>query len=320
MSQNVYGDNTIHRPWVCDGVTRLIGATPLVRMHGLSRIVPEATVYGKLEYLNPGFSIKDRTALGLILDAERSGLLQPGCAIVESTSGNMGHALAMICAARGYRFICIIDPKTPAVNRKICEAFGAEIVVVDQPDERGGYQENRIRKAKEIAAKSTNCINLDQYSNHASWQAHQVTGFEVYGAMGGALHAVVGSVSTGGHIVGISMFLKDRNPNIQIIAVEPEGSAVFGGAFRPYRTNGAGLSFRPENYDAKYIDHELQFSDDEAFEMARRVARQEGLLLGGSSGGVLAVTERLVRERVIKGNIVAILPDSGIKYLDALTE
>jgi 2,3-diaminopropionate biosynthesis protein SbnA len=303
---------------VCDSITELIGNTPLVRMRHLSSLVTGATIYGKPEYLNPGLSIKDRTAIGLIEDAERSGRLKPGGTIVESTSGNMGHALAMICAARGYRFVCVIDPKTPAANRKVCEAFGAQVVLVDQTDEDGGYQKNRIRRAQEIAASLKNCINLDQYGNHASWDAHAATGFEILAALAGEVDVVVASVSTGGHITGIARYLKRVKPSVMIVAVEPEGSVVFGGRYRPYRTNGAGLSFRPMNYDRSFIDCEARFTDDAAFAMARKIAREEGILLGASSGGVLAVTERLLRDRAIGGNIVTILPDGGLKYLDTV--
>lgn len=303
---------------VCESVLETIGDTPLVRLQRLSNLTPNAVVYGKLEYLNPGFSIKDRTALGLILDAERSGKLKPGDSIVESTSGNMGHALAMLCAARGYHFICLVDVKTPSANRKICEAFGAEVIVVDQPDETGGYQKQRIRKAQQIATERKNCLNLDQYANEAARDAHHLTGREIDRALGGAVDAVVASVSTGGHITGIAAYFRRVERAVKIVAVEPEGSSIFGGKFRPFRTNGAGLSFRPKNYDPPKIDHELRFTDEEAFAMARRVAREEGILLGGSSGGVLAVTERLIREGALEGNIVAVLPDSGLKYLDVV--
>lgn len=302
----------------CESITDLIGHTPLVRMRHLSSIMTGVAVYGKPEYLNPGLSIKDRTAIGLVDDAERSGRLKPGGAIVESTSGNMGHALAMICAARGYRFICIIDPKTPLANRKICEAFGAEVVVVEDADEDGSYQKNRIKKAQEIAASLRDCINLDQYGNHAAWDAHAGTGFEILAALAGSVSAVVASVSTGGHVTGIARYLKGVKSDIRIVAVEPEGSVIFGGRYRPFRTNGAGLSFQPLNYDRSVIDIEARFTDDEAFATARQVARDEGILLGGSSGGVLVVTERLIKSGQLAGNVVAILPDGGFKYLDTI--
>ena len=302
----------------CDSITDLIGHTPLVRMRHLSSIKAGVAVYGKPEYLNPGLSIKDRTAIGLVNDAERSGRLKPGGTIVESTSGNMGHALAMICAARGYRFICVVDPKTPATNRKVCEAFGAKVVLVDQPDEDGSFQKNRIKKVHEIVASLEDCINLDQYGNHAAWDAHAATGFEILAALAGSVDAVVASVSTGGHVTGIARYLKRVRPDIVIVAVEPEGSVIFGGEYRPFRTNGAGLSFQPLNYDPSMTDIQARFTDDEAFAMARRVAREEGILLGGSSGGVLAVTEGLLKSGKLEGNVVAILPDSGFKYLDTI--
>jgi cysteine synthase len=302
----------------CDSITDLIGHTPLVRMRHLSSIKAGVVVYGKPEYLNPGLSIKDRTAIGLVDDAERSGRLKPGGTIVESTSGNMGHALAMISAARGYHFICIVDPKTPATNRKVCEAFGAEVVVVDEPDEDGSYQKTRVKKAKEIEATLPDCINLDQYGNHAAWDAHAATGFEILAALAGTVSAVVASVSTGGHITGIARYLKGVKSDIVIVAVEPEGSVILGGRYHPFRTNGAGLSFRPLNYDCSVVDIEAKFTDEEAFATARRVAREEGILLGGSSGGVLAVTERMIKSGKLGGNVVAILPDGGFKYLDTI--
>ncbi|XYH94695.1 PLP-dependent cysteine synthase family protein [Sorangium sp. So ce1128] len=318
MSRAEYHRNDRVQIGTCGSIVETIGNTPLVRLRRLSSITTKASVYGKMEYLNPGFSIKDRTALGLIQDAERAGKLKPGDSVVESTSGNMGHALAMLCAARGYRFICIVDVKTPPSNRKICEAFGAEVIVIDQPDESGGYQKARIRKAQEIASARKNCINLDQYGNQAARDAHHPTGREIDLALGGAVDAIIASVSTGGHITGVASYFKKIKREIKVIAVEPEGSAIFGGSFRPFRTNGAGLSFRPGNYDPPMVARELRFSDEEAFAMARRVAREEGILLGGSSGGVLAVAERLIRDGSLQGNIVAVLPDSGLKYLDVV--
>lgn len=297
----------------------LIGYTPIIQLYE-NFDNKGSNIFGKLEYFNPSLSIKDRTALGLILDAENKGIISKGDTIVESTSGNLGQSLAMICASRGYRLICIVDPKTPTINISIFKAFGAEVVFVDSPDEKGSYQENRINMAKKISLKNRNTVNLDQYSNESAIDYHDITtGVEIYRQTNKKLNWIVAAASTGGHVSGIARFLKSQNESIGVVATEPEGSVIFGKSeYHTFKTNGAGLSFKPKNYKNEYIDIERKFTDDDAFEKCRELSINRGIFLGASSGGVVSVAENLCRENSISGNIVCILPDYGLKYIDSV--
>jgi 2,3-diaminopropionate biosynthesis protein SbnA len=300
-------------------IDELVGQTPLIRLNCVSDDARGVNILGKLELINPGYSVKDRSALYMIERARAEHRLREGSTIVESSSGNMGHALAMLCAAYKYRFICVLDPKTPKSNVRLVKAFGGMVEMVTTPDETGGYQKKRIALAKSIAQQIPNCVNLDQYSNPAAIEAHfEHTGPEIYRQTGQAIDVLVGAASTGSHLSGTAKYLKSVNPAIRVIAVEPKGSVIFGGEYKPFLQNGSGLSFRPNNVLMDHIDEVMKVSDLDAFSACRQIARQEGLLLGGSSGSVIHAAR--VHAASAKGpcNIVVILPDGGLKYLDTI--
>lgn len=255
-----------------NSILETIGNTPLVRLPALSSDKYNINVFGKVEYCNPGFSIKDRAALKMIEMLEKSSDIKFGDTIVESTSGNTGHSLAMICAQKGYKLVCIVDPKTPNSNILIYKAFGAGVVVVEKTDKNGSYQKNRIAKAKELSIKN-GWINLDQYSNPGCWLAnYEHTGKEIYDDLNGKVDVLVSCVSTGGHLSGIAKFLvENAKKKLLVVAVEPIGSVIFGGTPKPFKINGAGLSFVPNNYLSKYVDIEIKCSDDDAFNMCRHI-------------------------------------------------
>lgn len=302
---------------ILDDVTQAIGNTPIVRLKGLEH-GGEGLIYGKLECMNPFYSVKDRTALYLIRAAERDGSLRPGDRVVASTSGNLGHSLAAICAILGYELTCVIDSKAPPINIAILRAMGAEFEYVDTPDASGNLQRPRIARARELGQRE-GYVNLDQYEDPDTAKAHYVsTGPEIYEQMGEHLDVLVGCVGTGGHLCGTSRYLKERLPNLVTIAVEPVGSVIFGGCYKPTKQNGVGLSFTPGNYDPEVVDHEWKCSDELAFSTIRAIARTDGLLLGGSSGGVLAMAARYAGEATEPLNILCLLPDGGLKYVNQL--
>ncbi|MDM0116490.1 cysteine synthase family protein [Variovorax sp. J22R133] len=302
-----------------NSVAELIGHTPMMHLKSLSDPARRIAVYGKLEFRNPGGSVKDRSAMQLLAQARRDHGLVPGWSIVESTSGNMGHALAMLCAVHGYNFICILDPKTPRANVNIVRAFGGRVEMVEHPDEQGGFQKKRIALAKAIAARTPRCINLDQYNNPAAIDAHHYgTGPEIHDQLCGAVDVLVGSVSTGSHLSGVARYLKERDPSVHVVGVEPQGSVVFGGQFKPFLQNGIGLSYKPGNIREELIDEVIKVSDRDAFLGCRRLARDESLLMGGSSGSVIAATRQFLQKQDGPCNVVLVLADSGLKYLDTV--
>lgn len=300
-------------------VPDLIGNTPMVRLNSLCDDDRGLQVFGKLESLNPGYSVKDRSARGLLEQARLDHDLRPGMTIVESSSGNMGHALAMLCAIYGYRFICVLDPKTPRSNVALIKAYGGHVNMVETPDATGSFQKPRIETAKRLAREIADCVNLDQYNNPAAVEAHyHSTGPEILAQTEGKIDVLVGSASTGSHLSGTAKFLKQQVPNIRVIGAEPIGSVVFGGTFKPFLQNGIGLSFKPGNVHEQYIDIVERIADQDAFNMCRRLARRDGLLLGGSSGAVAHAAS--LHLQAVQGpcNVVVILPDGGLKYLDTI--
>lgn len=300
-------------------IDQLIGKTPLIRLSHISDTSKGIDVFGKMEALNPGYSVKDRSALQLLEQAKADYNLKPGATIVESSSGNMGHALAMLCAVNRFRFICVLDPKTPKANISLIRAFGGTVTIVDKPCDNGGYQQRRIATARAIADALPNCINLDQYNNPAAVNAHVLhTGPEIMEQTGGDIDVFIGSVSTGSHLSGIAKYLKSKNPAIRVVAVEPVGSAIFGGQFKPFLQNGLGLSFKPGNIWAEYVDEVVKVSDRDAFTACRSCAISEGLLLGGSSGAIISATTAYVARASRPQKIVALLPDGGLKYLETI--
>ncbi|MDI6711587.1 MAG: cysteine synthase family protein [Bacillota bacterium] len=300
-------------------ILQLIGKTPIIRLQSVGKTL-DSIIYAKVESYNPGGSLKDRPALYMIEQAEQEGILGPGYTIIESSSGNMGVSLALIGGVKGYRVICVVDPKTPEHSVLAMKAFGAEIVMVDTPDASGSYQKNRIARVRDIAKTIRNSFVPNQYSNPNNPLSHsKTTAREIINDLHGNIDFLVSSVSTGGHITGIATTLKRELPHVKIIGVEPEGSVVFGGEAKPYLQTGTGLSFVPDNINLSLVDDHFKVSDNDAFSMTKRLMREEGLMVGISSGAVVHVALKVAGMNS-KKSIVCILPDDGEKYLKNLLE
>lgn len=302
---------------VADDVLSLIGNTPMVRLDRLYSDSP-ALVLGKLEAANPGGSIKDRVGVSLIDAAERDGLLVPGGHIVEPTSGNTGVGLAMVAARRGYRCTFTVPDKVAPEKIALLRAYGAEVRVcptnVAADDPRSYYS-----VAQAVAQADPKAFRPDQYSNPANPLAHiQGTGPEIWEQTAGRVTHVIAGAGTGGTLGGIGRYLKDRNPSIVMVAADPVGSVYSGGNGEPYLVEGIGEDFWPGNWDAQIVDEVLEIADDESFAWARRAARVEGLLLGGSCGAALAAAGRVAARAQAGDVIVVVLPDGGRGYLSKL--
>ncbi|MGY1459939.1 cysteine synthase A [Bacillus toyonensis] len=296
---------------VAQSVSELIGKTPIVK---LNRIVESdsADVYLKLEFMNPGSSVKDRIALAMIEDAEKKGLLKEGDTIIEPTSGNTGIGLAMVAAAKGYKAILVM-PETMSIERRnLLRAYGAELVLTPGPEGMGGA----IRKATELA-KEHGYFIPQQFQNQSNPAIHRLTtGPEIVEQMGDQLDAFIAGIGTGGTITGAGEVLKEAYKDIKIYAVEPADSPVLsGGKPGPHKIQGIGAGFIPETLDVKVYDEIIQVKTEQAFEYARRVAKEEGILVGISSGAVIyAATE--VAKKLGKGKkVLVIIPSNGERYL-----
>ncbi|ACU54262.1 cysteine synthase A [Acidimicrobium ferrooxidans DSM 10331] len=298
---------------IAEDVTKLVGNTPLVR---LNRVIDGAgaTVVAKLEFYNPANSVKDRIGVAMIDAAEREGRLKPGSTIVEPTSGNTGIALAMVAAARGYRCILTMPETMSRERRMLLRAFGAELVLTPGPEGMGGA----IARAEQLVKEHPDYVMLQQFENPANPAIHRATtAEELWRDTDGAIDVVVGGVGTGGTISGIGQALKPRRPSLQLIAVEPAASPVLsGGQKGPHPIQGIGAGFVPGTYDATVVDEVVQVTNDEAFEMARRMAREEGLLVGISSGAAVAAARRVAQRPESAGKLIAvIIPSFGERYL-----
>lgn len=292
-------------------IDRFIGRTPLVR---LERVVePDmAEVWVKVEGMNPGGSIKDRTALAMIVDAERRGLLKPGGTIVEPTSGNTGIGLAQVASARGYRLVLCLPAQMSEERKATLRAYGAELVLTDP--------ERRMLAAIEEAERirdTTGAFLPNQFSNPANPRVHyETTGPEVWEGMEGRVDAFVYGTGTGGTISGVGRYLKERNPEVRVHAVEPGRSAVLHGEERgQHQFQGMGPGFVPPNLDRSVIDGLIKAWEEDAFPVARRLAREEGLFVGMSSGAIVWAALRVARELGPGKRVVTIAPDSGARYL-----
>ncbi|PFN20930.1 cysteine synthase A [Bacillus cereus] len=296
---------------VAQSVSELIGKTPIVK---LNRIVESdsADIYLKLEFMNPGSSVKDRIALAMIEDAEKNGLLKEGDTIIEPTSGNTGIGLAMVAAAKGYNAILVM-PETMSIERRnLLRAYGAELVLTSGPEGMGGA----IRKATELA-KEHGYFIPQQFKNQSNPEIHRLTtGPEIIEQMGDQLDAFIAGIGTGGTITGAGEVLKEAYKDIKIYAVEPADSPVLsGGKPGPHKIQGIGAGFVPETLDVEVYDEIIQVKTEQAFEYARRVAKEEGILVGISSGAVIyAATE--VAKKLGKGKkVLVIIPSNGERYL-----
>ena len=267
-----------------------------------------------MEYFNPGGSIKDRVAFSMIEDAERKGILKPGATIIEPTSGNTGVGEALVAAVKGYKLILTM-PETMSVERRnLVKAYGAEVKLTSGAEGMPGA----IKAAEELRASIPGAVILGQFVNPANPQIHyQTTGPEIWEDTDGTVDIVVGGVGTGGTISGIGEYLKEKNPNIKIVAVEPASSPVLnGGKSGPHKIQGIGAGFVPDTYDASVIDEVLDIENDDAIRSGRQLAQQEGLLVGISSGAAAYAATILAKRPENKGKkIVAILPDTGERYL-----
>lgn len=296
-------------------ITDFIGHTPLVELSKYSKLHgAETPIIAKVEYFNPGGSIKDRVAFSMIEDAERKGILKPGATIIEPTSGNTGVGEALVAAVKGYKLILTM-PETMSVERRnLVKAYGAEVRLTSGADGMPGA----IKAAEELRASIPGAVILGQFVNPANPQIHyQTTGPEIWEDTDGTVDIVVGGVGTGGTISGIGEYLKEKNPNIKIVAVEPASSPVLnGGKSGPHKIQGIGAGFVPDTYDASVIDEVLDIENDDAIRSGRQLAQQEGLLVGISSGAAAYAATILAKRPENKGKkIVAILPDTGERYL-----
>lgn len=296
---------------VYESALDLIGETPILHLRSFDR-TGAASVYAKLENMNPGGSVKDRTALGMIQDAEKRGLLQPGATIVEPTAGNTGIGLALIGALRGYRVVLVVPEKYSREKKQIMLALGATLVIT--PTEEG--MPGAMNRAREIAAATPGAFVPQQFENRANPEVHyRTTAREIWHQMQGRIDALVLGAGTGGTFSGVVRYVKERNPGVRAILVESEGSVLGGGQSAPHRVEGIGNSFVPKTLDRDLVDEVVAVTDLDAFATAAQLARREGLLVGGSSGAVAFAAAR-VAERLGAGRrVVTLFTDIAERYL-----
>ena len=292
-----------------ESMQALIGQTPLVR---LSNIVKQegVRVFAKLELWNPSGSVKDRTGLYMVNDAEARGILKPGGTIVEATAGNTGLGIAFAALNRGYRIIFVVPTKFSAEKQALMRALGAE--VVNTPREKGML--GAVEKAEEIKAAIPGSVSLEQFKNQSNPLAHyETTGREIWEALDGQIDYVVAGAGSGGTYTGILRYLKERNPQIRGILADPVGSTMGGGEHSDYNIEGIGNDFIAETMDMSLVDGVVKVTDSEAFSAARQLARTEGIIAGSSSGAAMAAVTKLLPQ-IAGGNVVTVFPDRGDRY------
>ncbi|AQS53368.1 O-acetylserine sulfhydrylase [Jeotgalibaca dankookensis] len=300
---------------IYDSADQLIGKTPLLELTRLKENLNlKGTILAKLEYFNPGGSVKDRIAKGMIDDAEAKGFLKPGGLVIEPTSGNTGIGLASVAAARGYRAILVMPETMSFERRKIMKSYGAELVLT--PGDQGIT--GSINKAKELVKEHDNAFMPDQFSNPANPKVHyDTTGPEIWEDTDGTVAIFVAGIGTGGTISGTGKYLKEKNPDIQIIGVEPATSPILSkGEKGPHKIQGIGTGFVPQTLNTDIYDEVLTVTDQEAYDMARQVGQEEGILIGISSGAALSAAIEVAKRPENDGKrIVVLLPDNGERYL-----
>lgn len=299
-------------------LTELIGNTPLLELDKFSKSQGiEVPIIAKVEFFNPGGSVKDRVALAMIEDAERKGLLKPGATIIEPTSGNTGVGLALVSAVKGYRLVLTM-PETMSVERRnLVRAYGAEVILTSGAAGMAGA----IKAAEELRDATPGAVILQQFENPANPQRHyDTTGVEIWEQTGGNIDIFVAGVGTGGTVSGIGKRLKEKNPNVKIVAVEPKASPVLnGGQSGPHKIQGIGAGFVPKNYDSDVVDEVFDVENDDAILTGRLLAREEGLLVGISSGAAAFAASEIAKRPENKGKkIVVLLPDTGERYLSTV--
>lgn len=298
-----------------NSLTELIGHTPLLALHRWAKqqkLVAE--IVAKVEYFNPGGSVKDRVALSMITDAEEKGLLKPGALIIEPTSGNTGVGLAWVASVKGYKLILTMPETMSLERRNLLKALGAELVLTPGSEGMGGA----IRKAQEIQAATPGSLILQQFENPANPLAHErTTAEEIWQDTDGKIDIFVAAVGTGGTLTGTARGLKKKNPNIRIVAVEPAGSPVLsGGKAGPHKIQGIGAGFIPKILDTSLIDQIIPVTDEDAMRTSRELSATEGLLVGISSGAAAFAAQEIAKDEANQGKrIVVLLPDTGERYL-----
>lgn len=300
-----------------ENILSAVGKTPLIRLNRMAGNV-SSEIYVKAEFLNPGGSVKDRTALKMIEAAEAGGLLSPGGVIVEATAGNTGAGLAMAASLKGYRCVFAVPDKMSSEKINLLRAYGAEVVITPSgvpPDSPESYNGVAERLAREIPG----AWRPNQFENPENPLAHYIwTGPEIWEDSGGRVTALVAGMGTGGTISGAGKYLKEQNQDIAVIGADPEGSILSGDSPHSYKVEGIGEDFIPRTFNRQIVDEMIRISDSESFNTARRLAREEGLLAGGSSGTAVAAAIKYARRLAAPGFIVAILPDTGRNYMDRI--
>lgn len=293
-------------------ITALIGKTPLVRLNRLSK-EGSATIYGKVEFFNPGGSVKDRICLNMINEAERQGKLKHGGTIVEPTSGNTGIGLALVAAVRGYKLILVMPESMSMERASLLSSYGAQLVLTPAWEGMKGS----IKEAESILAQNPSYFMPDQFSNPANPAMHKMTtAVEIWDALEGKIDAFVAAVGTGGTITGCGEFLKEKNPLVKVIAVEPATSPVLsGGDPGPHKIQGIGAGFVPKVLNRKILDRVVTVTDDEAYQTAKQLSKKEGLLVGISAGANVFAAQKIAEELGPGKNVVTILCDTGERYI-----
>ncbi len=295
-------------------ILQSVGRTPLVRLRRVSEGL-KASVYAKLESLNPGGSVKDRVGVAMIAEAERRGWLRPGGTIIEATAGNTGVGLAMAAAVKGYRCIFVLPDKMSGEKIRLLRAYGAEVVITPTavpPDSPDSYNGVADRLSREIPG----AWRPNQFTNLANPEVHyRTTGYEIWEQTEGKITAFVAGVGTGGTISGVARYLKEQNPEVRIVGADPEGSVLSGDSPRPWKVEGIGEDFVPKTFNSQLVDEWVRVGDAESFATARALARREGMLLGGSSGTAVAAALRYARRLTGEHLVVALCADTGRNYL-----